>query len=789
VTAAGVHAERVVGWRASGKALRASERALGSARVRLAVFAAFALFCSANWSLLATGVPTGRTLGMAAAATLGAGLLVALADADLPRWARHPLAALLALTLGVLAAGLDAALLLPSSWGRLAADLDQALVLVEGVDPPYDGPDAWIRVTMMLGAPLLLTAAAALAFWPAGEHAGTVLRGLALVLLIGAYTVAVTTRDPGGELVRGTALLALIAAWLWLPRLERPQAAIVVALVLGAGTLALPVAAALDSQRPLLDFRSWSLFGGAGITFDWSHQYGPLDWPRHGATLMLVKSDRPHYWKAQTLGAFDGVRWLEGSDANSADVASELPFDADAAVRPNQWEYGEPNAEWMHEVRFTVRSLSTELLVGVGLTYDVEGAAAVTSANGTTELIGGALRQGDSYEISAYEPDPSRLEMMGAPPGYEDFLGLYTTVSMPPSAADAAVRARTTVAVPLRGNRTDTDFAAEIDELLSDSAYGGTYALARSLTSGSATVYDAVKAIEGHLQESYRYSERVPERAYPLESFLFEDRRGYCQQFSGAMALMLRMVGIPARVVAGFSPGTLNRANGEYRVRDLDAHSWVEVYFNGIGWVPFDPTPSASPAGSQSNGALASSAAAGDAGAVGVTQRSEPVEPAAPTETQEPEPVPTAAGAGGGGGGSGSGLAALMTLAIALVAVLAGALAIAAGVRTHRRRGLDSHLLVEAYIAELRRALDRLGWEVPPGTTLSALERHLSREAGPAAAAYARSLSAERYGPHLAGAPTAAQRRAVRWALAARGGALSRLRALLAMPPGGPAPH
>ena len=59
---------------------------------------------------------------------------------------------------------------------------------------------------------------------------------------------------------------------------------------------------------------------------------------------------------------------------------------------------------------------------------------------------------------------------------------------------------------------------------------------------------------------------------------------------------MLRMSGIPARVASGFSPGSLNRDTGEYRVRDLDAHSWVEVYFAGIGWVTFDPTPPAAPA-------------------------------------------------------------------------------------------------------------------------------------------------------------------------------------------------
>ena len=77
------------------------------------------------------------------------------------------------------------------------------------------------------------------------------------------------------------------------------------------------------------------------------------------------------------------------------------------------------------------------------------------------------------------------------------------------------------------------------------------------------------------------------------------------------MALMLRMLGVPTRVAAGFSPGSYNRDTGEYRIRDLDAHSWVEVYFTGIGWVPFDPTPTAAPAESQSAAAAASAASAG----------------------------------------------------------------------------------------------------------------------------------------------------------------------------------
>ena len=86
-------------------------------------------------------------------------------------------------------------------------------------------------------------------------------------------------------------------------------------------------------------------------------------------------------------------------------------------------------------------------------------------------------------------------------------------------------------------------------------------------------------------------------RARPstLDGFLFDAKVGFCQQYSGAMALLLRMGGVPARVAAGFTTGALDRTENEYVVRDLDAHSWVEVWFPSFGWVTRDPTPSAAP--------------------------------------------------------------------------------------------------------------------------------------------------------------------------------------------------
>ncbi len=749
--------------------------------MRLLVFAAFAAYGATHWAMLVTAPSAAMIVATVAAAVACAAALALLERSQLPRrtvLALAALAVLAAFGAGLVATGIAPRLLLPTGWGELADQLDRALLGVQGVDWPYDGPDEWIRLTILLGAPLLLTTAAALAFWPASPETRPPLRGAALVLLIAVYALAVTTNSPGSPLLFGALLLALIAAWLWLPRRgirEWTAGAIVVA---ATALLALPAAAALDGDGPWLDYRSWSPFGDdAGIAFSWDHSYGPLDWPRQGTTLLNVRSDGPHYWKAETLNSFDGVHWYRATGDEQSDLSAELPFDPNvSSFDSGAWSYGELNPDWNDEIHFTVRSLSTELLVGAGLTYDVIGAAAVPSADGTTQLLD-RLGRGDSYTIRSYQPNPTAIVMTGAPEGYPDWVERYTELSLP--AAGATVR---TVVVPPRGNHAPAAKRADVDAALTDSVYSRMYELAVGLTAGSSSTYDAVAAIASHLRDGYRYNEDVPEHAYPLESFLFEDRQGYCQQFSGAMALMLRMVGIPARVAAGFSPGTLNRKTGEYRVRDLDAHSWVEVYFSGIGWVTFDPTPRAIGSGSAGAPAASGASAAGD-----VQQSSAGPEPIQPDASGPPGGASADGGASGGTNtrsNSGYGLPAFVLLLMVGLAAFAIAGALAYATRVRRRNALDREQLATAEIAELRRALGQLGWDLSPATTLLALEQQLAATAGPRAAAYARALRDCRFDPQGSAPPGPADRRALRHALGRASGALGPLRALIALPPG-----
>jgi transglutaminase-like putative cysteine protease len=122
--------------------------------------------------------------------------------------------------------------------------------------------------------------------------------------------------------------------------------------------------------------------------------------------------------------------------------------------------------------------------------------------------------------------------------------------------------------------------------------------------------YDAARAVESHLNSnayggSYKYSlEMRAKGPDPLSDFLFNVRAGHCEYYATAMAVMLRTLRVPARVVNGFQPGEYNAAADAYIVRQADAHSWVEVYFaEADAWVTFDPTPAdGRPAGTSGRG-------------------------------------------------------------------------------------------------------------------------------------------------------------------------------------------
>ena len=190
-------------------------------------------------------------------------------------------------------------------------------------------------------------------------------------------------------------------------------------------------------------------------------------------------------------------------------------------------------------------------------------------------------------------------------------------------------------------------------------------ALARQVTTGASNPYEQAKAIELFLRSEYRYTLAPPAVGAgqdPILAFLFYGKAGYCQYFATAMADLLRSLGIPTRLVNGYGAGTFDPRANAWVVRESDAHTWVESYFPGSGWIPFEPTPDghyfsiprAQPA----------TVATDPAGVSAVLQ------PVATAPAAPPPAVGAKTGAAPGAGGRARTVSILLIEAILIVAVL-----------------------------------------------------------------------------------------------------------------------
>lgn len=128
---------------------------------------------------------------------------------------------------------------------------------------------------------------------------------------------------------------------------------------------------------------------------------------------------------------------------------------------------------------------------------------------------------------------------------------------------------------------------------LSDSITNRTRELARQITEDKTTPFDQAQAIESYLRSQIKYNEKMaspPPGVDRVDYILFEAKEAYCDYYASAMIVMLRSLGVPARFAVGYAQGKYNPEAGVYQVVNADAHSWVEVYFPGYGWVEFEPT-------------------------------------------------------------------------------------------------------------------------------------------------------------------------------------------------------
>lgn len=206
--------------------------------------------------------------------------------------------------------------------------------------------------------------------------------------------------------------------------------------------------------------------------------------------------------------------------------------------------------------------------------------------------------------------EPSAARVRSFPFVYRDGMASVTAPWVPYARIEYAVESDLARPAATRLRAAGTDYPPGFERYLEVPPLDPRVAaLAAAVTKEAETPYDRAVALERHLQTAYSYSLAVrPSTGRPpLEDFLFYTKSGYCEYSATAMAILLRLTGVPSRLVSGFLRGEWNEYGGYYLVRQSDAHTWVEVYFPGEGWVAFDPTPPAGtePVASGRLGALA----------------------------------------------------------------------------------------------------------------------------------------------------------------------------------------
>jgi Transglutaminase-like superfamily len=717
--------------------------------IRIVTFAALGLYGVLRWSTMLVG-EEGRLLALLA-------LAVALAGAR-PTLARHSrVVAALATAIALVAvfpiAGVPLSWVLHLRIAVTARAIGDGVSTLPQVNVPYAGAGEWVRVVIVLGAGVLLfDAALLLAFAP--NEMEDLRRGGAALPLVALVAVPSTALHPRLPYLEGLILFVLLAAFVWGERASRRQPAAAVVICGAALVAAMLAAPALDRHKGWINTQALaaSLVPKSVEIFDWTQTYGPISWPRHGHTVLEIKAAQPEYWKAEDLDVFDGQAWTQGV----------VPGD-ESTPAPSRGAL----ARWSQTIQITLRGMKTSDVIGAGFSLHPSHVSqpVVPGFSDGTWTTGSALGPGDTYSIRVYTPNPSPAQLNSAGSDYSGLPAGYRTILLGPAGVSGS-GAQAQVVFPPFHSRTPVENIVGLPigsgaAIVEGSPYGAAYRLARGLARRAPTPYAYAVAVERFLATGYAYGEDPPLRRYPLESFLFATKRGYCQQFAGAMALLLRMGGVPARVAVGFTSGRQVPTTNRWLVSDTDAHAWVEAWFPHYGWVRFEPTPPADPAlGAHS--ALPGSGIVGSGTGLKYAQQG-----IAKTRVgAHPATHGKATRASGPDAGVLVALVALASLALLTLWWLVRA-----------TKPLASG---EARVAELERALARCRRPVGGGATLAGIESRLSGSAE--ASGYVRALRLARFaGGHPL--PTARQRRALRRQLGLELGPLGALRALWALPP------
>ena len=499
-----------------------------------------------------------------------------------PRRAQVAACMVALLTTGAIAFGVGHVWALP---GRMLSRFGSGFLEFYDYQVPFD-PAAHPR---MHGVLLVALFAFTLAFVLAVAARRPGLAAIALVVGVGWPG----TLLPGHDLLRGSLLLIAVLATAVVLR-QDPVRGFGAALAAGALVLVAALAATSSpafAKRAFLDWQHWDPYTKPSkpvdVSYVWNSDYRGLTFPRKPTTVLRVKAGpQTHYWRVSVLNTVENGVWFEELSPEFGDPP--VPLGQPGLVprrelRRSSWEEEHVTIEALRDHRLPGGSVPVRFEPGSGVgsvSYDPTGVARADEP----------LSRGNTYDVWSYEPSPTPVQLAASKP-------IYSGAIVAPRDEYREVQPRVYPRLFGRPGRAAythylmTGFARS-DQLR---PFARLQALAERLTAGARSPYAAAVALEQWFRfgGGFVYDQhppKTPAGVAPLEDFVARTRRGYCQHFAGAMALMLRYLGIPSRVAVGFASGRYR--NGEWIVSDRDAHRWVEVWFRGWGWVPFDPTPS-----------------------------------------------------------------------------------------------------------------------------------------------------------------------------------------------------
>jgi protein-glutamine gamma-glutamyltransferase len=569
-------------------------------------------------------------------------------------------------------------------------------------------------------------------------------------LIVGAgvpATMASTWVEESRPLATGA--LILIAAFALVLLLRGATRGLVHAAAAALAVVAVSVAGSASeavAKRGFVDWDSWDFYDRPDdpvhVRYVWDSNYEGISFPKKRTTVLRVDVDGPRrslYWRATTLDTYTGTVWRE--ELTRGDTVASGEVDAREVDELLPAAAGNDSAWIRQEV--TVEALNDARLLGSAqaVRWELDAERLTQVATNGTVTLDRPLGRGERYTVWSYVPRPRIRDLRAAGTDYPDAAFPYLRVTRGPDDA------------PLfpwgaqdRDEFMEAYFAEEAIGL--DPGHREIWETARDVTEGARSPYEAAVLLEAWFRGSeggFTYDESPPARLGepPLVAFL-ATKRGYCQHYAGAMALMLRYLGIPARVAAGFTSGTYDQQDGEWVVTDHNAHTWVEVYFPGFGWVEFDPTPNRGQL-SVSYSPFSSGFDASEAARLGGELERIPE---VREQINRAEAAGGVAGAAQGGGGEGGGVPDAVvdtgrSVLGLLVVVLGGAAVLIVLVKEARRRlrfaNRDARSLAAACRRDLVAYLADQGIDVPPSATLpevgDLVERYFAANPAPFVAA------------------------------------------------------